>query len=159
MGAQEEPGTLRIERVIAAPRERVYAALIDPEAIPRWRVPREMRAEVHELDAREGGGLRVSLTYDAPDRAGKTAGRTDTYRGRFARLVPGELVVEVDEFETDDVALQGEMTMTFRLSDAGAGTRLVGTHEGVPAAISPADNAAGWREALDRLAALLERPG
>jgi uncharacterized protein YndB with AHSA1/START domain len=134
----------------------VYAALIDPEAIARWRVPRDMTAEVHEFDAREGGGLRVSLTYAAPDRDGKTAGRTDTYHGRFTRLVPGELVVEVDEFETDDPALQGEMTMTFRLSDAGAGTRLIGTHEGVPAAVSPADNETGWREALDRLAALLE---
>ncbi len=69
-----------------------------------------MTAEVHEFDAREGGAIRVSLTYEAPDRTGKTHGHTDTYRGRFVTLVPNELVVEADEFETDDPALQGEMT-------------------------------------------------
>jgi len=115
-----------------------------------------MTSRVHEFDAREGGAVRVSLTYDAPDGAGKTLGRTDTYHGRFTRLVPGELVVEVDAFETDDPALRGEMTMTFRLSDADGGTVLVATHEGLPAGVSPADNETGWREALDRLAELVE---
>jgi uncharacterized protein YndB with AHSA1/START domain len=148
----------RITRVFAAPRERVYAALLDPAAVARWKVPNGMTCEVHEFDAREGGALRISLTYDAPDRTGKTADRTDTYRGRFVTLVPGELVVEVDEFETDDPALAGEMTITIRLSDADGGTRLDARHEGLPAAVAPADNEAGWRESLSRLAALLEEP-
>lgn len=148
----------RMHQVIHAPRERVYDALIDPASVARWRVPAGMTSEVHEFDAREGGAVRVSLTYDAPDRAGKTVGRTDTYRGRFVRLVPNELVVEVDEFETDDPALGGEMTITIGLSDADGGTELVATHEGLPEGVSPADNETGWREALARLAALVESP-
>ena len=48
------------------------------------------------------------------------------------------------------------MTMTITLSDADGGTELVAVHEGLPEALSPADNEAGWREALDRLAALVE---
>jgi uncharacterized protein YndB with AHSA1/START domain len=96
------------------------------------------------------------LTYEAPDRAGKTVGRTDTYHGRFVTLVPNELVVEVDEFETDEPALRGEMTMTIRLADVDGGTKLVAAHEGLPEGISPADNEAGWQEALARLAALVE---
>jgi uncharacterized protein YndB with AHSA1/START domain len=147
-----------MHQVIHAPRERVYDALIDPASVARWRVPAGMTSEVHEFDAREGGAVRVSLTYDAPDRAGKTVGRTDTYRGRFVRLVPNELVVEVDEFETDDPALGGEMTITIGLSDADGGTELVATHEGLPEGVSPADNETGWREALARLAALVESP-
>ena len=63
-----------------------------------------MKSHVHEFNPSEGGGIRISLTYDAPDRAGKTHGRTDSYRGRFVRLVPNELVVEADEFEADDPA-------------------------------------------------------
>ncbi len=145
-----------MRRTIAAPRERVYRALTDPADVARWRVPAGMTSRVHEFDAREGGAVRVSLTYEAPDGAGKTTGRTDTYHGSFTRLVPGELVVEVDEFETDDPALRGEMTMTVRLSDTPGGTELVATHEGLPAGVSPADNEAGWREALDRLAELVE---
>src|SRR4051812_33282038 len=140
---------------IDAPRERVYAALVDPEAVARWKVPQGMTAEVHEFDAREGGALRISLTYDAPDREGKSHGRTDTYHGRFTRLVPGELVVEVDEFETDDPAMQGEMTSTIRLADADGGTELVATHEGLPEGVAPEDNELGWRESLKRLQALL----
>jgi uncharacterized protein YndB with AHSA1/START domain len=148
--------TTRMRRTIAAPRGRVYRALIDPEAVARWRVPAGMAARVHEFDAREGGAVRVSLTYAASERVGKTAGRTDTYRGRFVRLVPDELVVEVDEFETDDPTLRGEMTMTFRLVDADGGTELLAVHEGLPAGLAPADNEAGWREALARLAELVE---
>jgi uncharacterized protein YndB with AHSA1/START domain len=147
---------LRMRQVISAPRERVYAALVDPAAVARWRVPAGMTSEIHEFDAREGGAVRVSLTYDAPDRSGKTVGRTDTYRGRFVRLVPNELVVEVDEFEAEDPALRGEMTMTIRLSDVDGGTELDATHEGLPEGVSPADNEMGWREALARLAALVE---
>ena len=150
--------TTRHGRFIAAPRERVYAALVDPAAVAQWKVPSDMTCEVHEFDAREGGALRVSLTYEAPDRTGKTVGRTDTYHGRFETLVPGELVVEVDEFETSDPALAGEMTITIRLSDADGGTQLDAVHEGLPDVVAAADNEAGWRESLTRLAALVESP-
>jgi uncharacterized protein YndB with AHSA1/START domain len=148
----------RMRQLIHAPRERVYAALVDPAAVSRWKFPSGMTCEVHEFDAREGGTVRISLTYEATDRAGKTDGRTDTYRGRFVRLVPNELVVEADEFETGDPAFAGEMMITISLSDAGGGTALVAVHDGVPAGVSPADNEAGWREALARLAGLVEAP-
>lgn len=147
--------TTRVHRHLAAPPSRVYQALIDPEAIVRWKVPAEMTCEVHAFD---GASYRISLTYDAPDRVGKTTAHTDTYRGRFVKLVPDQMVVEVDEFETDDPAMRGEMTITITLSDAEGGTDLVAAHEGLPPGVSDADNEAGWREALARLAALVEWP-
>ena len=147
----------RVTVHLDAERARVYRTLLDPGAIGRWRVPEGMTATVHEHDAREGGTLRVSLSYDALGGAGKTTADTDTYRGRFVRLVPDELVVEVDVFETDDPALQGEMTSTITLADADSGTELTAVHEGVPDGVAPADNELGWRTALDRLAELVER--
>ena len=148
--------TTRVTVHIAAPRARVYAALLDPEAIARWKAPAGMTCEVHELDPREGGALRVSLTYDDTDAAGKTSAHTDTYRGRFVRLVEDELVVEADEFETGDPALRGEMVSTIRLRDAaGGGTELEAVHEGVPDAVAPELNELGWRESLARLARLV----
>jgi uncharacterized protein YndB with AHSA1/START domain len=136
----------------------VYAAFLDGEALPQWKVPREMTMQVHSFDGREGGTYRISLTYTAPDRAGKTTAHTDTYHGRFVRLVPGELVVEMQEFETADPSLTGAMTSTVTLADADdGGTDLVAVHDGVPDGVRPEDNELGWRESLDRLAELVER--
>jgi uncharacterized protein YndB with AHSA1/START domain len=149
--------TTRIRRHIDAPRAAVYRALLDARAIARWKVPDGMTCRVHEFDAREGGSIRVSLTYDEPTGSGKTTSHTDTYHGRFVRLVPDEQVVEVDEFETADPALRGEMTITITLADApGGGTELVAVHEGLPSGVRPADNETGWRMALAKLAALVE---
>lgn len=120
-------------------------------------VPSGMTSHVHAFEAREGGAFRISLTYDAPTGTGKTSAHTDTYHGRFVRLVPNEQVVEVMEFETSDPAMQGEMTVTITLSDAQGGTDVLGVHDGLPPGVSPADNETGWRMALDKLAALVER--
>lgn len=146
----------RVSRRFAAPPAAVYSAFLDPVAVARWKVPSQMRAEVHDFDGREGGRYRISLTYDAADREGKTSAHTDTYSGRFVRLVPDALVVEVDEFETADPAMQGEMTITVTLTATPDGTELLAVHEGLPPGVAPEDNEIGWREALDRLAALVE---
>jgi uncharacterized protein YndB with AHSA1/START domain len=146
----------RISRHVNAPRARVYRALIDADAISRWKVPTGMTMKVHSFEGREGGRFRISLTYDAMTAVGKTSARTDTYHGRFVKLVPNEQVVEVDEFETTDTALKGEMTIKVTLTDADGGTDIIAAHEGLPPGLSPADNEAGWREALAKLAALVE---
>ncbi|OLP02543.1 polyketide cyclase [Mycolicibacterium porcinum] len=149
-------GSTRVAGHVNAPRAAVYRALVDAEAIAAWRVPTGMRSEVHEFDAREGGTFRVSLHYDSPYAVGKTSAHTDTYRGRFAELVPDERVVEVLEFESDDPAMGGEMTMTTTLRDADAGTEVMIQHDGIPDAVDPADNETGTRMALAALAEWVE---
>jgi hypothetical protein len=52
--------------------------------------------------------------------------------------------------------MRGEMTVTFTLTDADAGTDLLGVHDNLPPGVSPADNETGWQMALDKLAALVE---
>src|SRR4051794_38586276 len=143
-------------QLVRAPRSAVYAALLDPRAIEAWRVPDDMTATVEELEPREGGRFRVSLTYRDPERAGKTAGGTDTYAGHYARLVPGEQVVEVMQFESPDLELTAEMTMTFTLREVGGGTEVELVHEGLPDVVAPEDNATGTRMALTKLAAHVE---
>lgn len=145
-----------LTRHIWAPRARVYHALLDAEAVAQWMVPEGMTSHVHAFDAREGGAFRISLTYDAPTHSGKTSAHTDTYYGHFVQLVPEEQVVQIIEFETPDAALRGPMRVTFTLHDAPGGTHLHATHANLPPGLSPADNALGWRMALDKLAALLE---
>ena len=146
----------RITQHIRAPRATVYRALLDAEAVAKWKVPDGMTCEVHQWEPREGGALRVSLTYDEPTRASKTVAHTDTYHGRFVKLVPNEQVVEVDEFETTDPAMSGPMTITITLADKDGGTELVAVHDGLPAGVSPADNELGWRLSLAKLATIVE---
>ncbi|GGV42075.1 hypothetical protein GCM10010277_31230 [Streptomyces longisporoflavus] len=142
---------------VDAPRTAVYRALLNAEAIARWRVPDGMSSRVHTFDAREGGRFRVSLTYDEPTGTGKSASHTDTYSGHFAELVPDERVVEVLAFETADPGLGGTMTMTTTLTDAaGGGTDVRIVHEGIPDSVPAADNETGTRMALANLARYVE---
>ena len=146
----------RVSQRVNAPRARVYRALLDPQAVATWMVPDGMTSKVHEFDAREGGRFRISLTYVSATAAGKTTAHTDAFHGRFVQLVPDARVVEAVEFETGDPALRGEMTITFALADAAGGTDLHAVHDGLPPGLSSADNEAGWRMSLAKLAALVE---
>lgn len=140
-----------------APRAVVYQALLDADAVVRWRVPDGMTSQVHQFEPREGGRFRISLTYDAPGRAGKSVAATDTYHGQFVQLVPDEQVGEVLEFESADPALGGRITMTTTLTDSpGGGTDILMVHDGMPDVVPPADNETGTRMSLDNLAALVE---
>ncbi|MDD5335270.1 MAG: SRPBCC family protein [Rhodoferax sp.] len=149
----------RISQHIRAPRASVYRALLDPRAVAIWKVPAGMTCHVHAFDAREGGSFRISLTYDKPTGTGKTTAHTDTYHGHFPKLVANERVIEVDEFETEDPALRGEMTITITLTDADGGTNLLAVHDGLPPGVSSTDNQTGWRMALAKLAAFVEAGG
>jgi uncharacterized protein YndB with AHSA1/START domain len=151
---RESMNSTRISRHIQAPRATVYRALVDARAVATWKVPDGMTCHVHAFDAREGGAFRISLTYDEPTGTGKSTARTDTYHGRFVKLVPNEQVVELVEFETEDPALQGEMTITFTLTDAEGGTQVYAVHDQLPPGLSPTDNETGWQLSLAKLASL-----
>ena len=148
--------TTTVSQFVNAPRERVYRALLDADAVQAWRVPTGMTSEVHDFEPWEGGAIRISLTYEKPTGTGKTTAHTDTYHGRFVKLVPDEQVVETVEFETGDLAMQGEMTIAITLGDADGGTEVVAVHDGLPPGLTLGDNEAGWRDSLGKLAALVE---
>jgi hypothetical protein len=65
------------------------------------------------------------------------------------------LLLRVVEFGTTDPALR-EMTITISLTDADGGTDVVAVHDGLPSGLSTVNNELGWREALAKLAALVE---
>jgi uncharacterized protein YndB with AHSA1/START domain len=148
--------TTRLTRHIRAPRGVVYRALLDAEDVQQWMVPEEMTSQIHSFDARQGGEFRISLIYDMPTAAGKTTAQSDSFHGRFVKLVPDTEVVQAVEFETDDPAMKGEMTILYALADADDGTELVLLYENLPPGVSPADNELGSRMSLDKLAKLVE---
>ncbi len=144
-------------RVIAAPPERVFAALVDPEALATWLPPDGMRARFERFDARPGGSYRMVLTYDDATAAeGKASADSDIVEARFVEISPGVRVVQTVDFVADDPAYAGTMTMTWELTAVDGGTRVEIRADDVPAGISAEDHAAGLASSLANLAAYLE---
>lgn len=119
-------------------------------------VPDGMDSEIHRFDGREGGTFRISLTYRDPAQTGKTSGPTDTFQGRFVKIADDTEIVQVVEFQSDDPAMRGEMTITYLLEDRDGGTDVTGIHEHLPPGLSVADNELGWSMSMDKLAKLVE---
>jgi len=81
-------------RVVAAPPDRVYAAVLDPEALAVWLPPDGMSGRFERFDARPGGSYRLVLTHkDASSPRGKTTAASDVVEARIVELVPGVRVV------------------------------------------------------------------
>jgi uncharacterized protein YndB with AHSA1/START domain len=152
------PASMQVSKIIKAPRQAVYQACLDPDALAKWRVPDNMKAQVHVFDAREGGRFRISLTYQNPAHSpgGKSSEDTDTFEGRFIELIPDEKIVEVVAFESPDPNFAGEMRITTSLRDTAGGTEITLLFQDMPAGIHLEDNEAGTRQSLRKLAALLE---
>jgi uncharacterized protein YndB with AHSA1/START domain len=145
-------------RVIAAPRERVYSALVDPEALTAWLPPDGMSGRFERFDARPGGSYRLVLTYaDASTAAGKATVDSDIVEARFVDVVPGVRVVQTVDFVSDDPAYAGTMMMTWEVVAVDAGTRVNIRADNVPAGISVEDHAAGLASSLSNLAGYLEQ--
>jgi uncharacterized protein YndB with AHSA1/START domain len=143
-------------RVIRASPETLYRALLDPTSLISWLPPRGMKADIERFEPREGGSYRMVLTYEGAEHRGKSSEHSDVVEGRFVELVPNVRVVQRAEFESDDPAFAGPMTMTWSLTPVAAGTEVAVSCENVPDGISREDHAAGLESSLANLAAFVE---
>jgi uncharacterized protein YndB with AHSA1/START domain len=80
-----------IERVFEASPERVFAAFIDPEMIPRWWGPRGTTTIVEQMDVRPGGAWRFVHRMDDGSETG--------FRGVYREVTPPERLVQTFEWE------------------------------------------------------------
>jgi uncharacterized protein YndB with AHSA1/START domain len=155
------PGEKRVDagsRFIKASPQTIYQAYMDPQAIAEWRPPDGMRCEILEFEPHAGGKFRMAYVYTAAHPvAGKTAEDRDIFEGRFTELVPGERIVEVVEFESDDPAFAGEMSITTLLAAKPGGTEVTVLCENVPPGIQRDDHLQGINSSLQNLAAFTEK--
>ena len=97
------------------------------------------------------------LTYDHADSApGKTTQDSDVVSGKFVEFIPNERIVQLVEFESEDLAFAGTMTMTWTLAAVPGGTEVTILCENVPEGIRKEDHDAGLRSTLENLAAFVE---
>ena len=146
-GNMGSASTVRFHRVLKAPPDRVWRAILDPAANCKWLPPHGFTCTVHHLDAKVGGTYSMSFTNFS-------TGRSHSFGGEYLELVPGERIVATDVF--DDPNLPGEMRTTYSFKKVSVGTEVSIVQENIPAAI-PADACyLGWQESLEQLAKLVE---
>jgi uncharacterized protein YndB with AHSA1/START domain len=139
--------TVHLHRVLRAPPERVYRAFLDPAALVKWIAPYGFTAKVHHMDARVGGGHKMSFTNFS-------TGKSHSFGGTYIELAPNECIKYTDAF--DDPNLVGEMSVTVSLRPVACGTELTIVQAGIPDVIPVEFCYLGWQESLAMLAHLVE---
>jgi uncharacterized protein YndB with AHSA1/START domain len=139
--------TVQFHRVLRTTPEKIYRAFLDPDAMARWLPPNGFTGKVHQMDAKVGGGYKMSFTNFS-------TGHSHFFGGTYEELVPHERIRYSAKF--DDPNLAGEMRTTINLNKVPSGTELRIVQEGIPSVI-PADACyLGWQESLAFLAKLVE---
>jgi uncharacterized protein YndB with AHSA1/START domain len=152
------PGRTDIaSRIIGATPEAIYDAFVDPDAQARWLPPTGMTGKFDRFEPWSGGRYRLTLTFAGEHAtAGKSSADADTVEGQLVELIPGERIVQTADFESDDPAYAGTMTMTWSLRAVPGGTEVTITASDVPRGISAEDHAQGLASTLSNLADFLE---
>ena len=140
-------GTVRLHRVLRAPPERIYRAFLDADALAKWLPPHGFTGKVHHMDAKVGGGYRMSFTNLG-------SGGSHSFSAQYTELVPNERICHTDRF--DDPNLPSEMRVTVSLKKVFCGTELSVVQEGIPEVIPVEACYLGWQESLVLLGQLVE---
>ena len=132
--------TVRLQRRIAAPPDRVFAAWVDPVYLAQWMSPIG-HAEA-EVEPWVGGRLRVTMVG---------GGRRIEHRGEYREVVPDRRLVFTWQ---SPYTGPGPSVVTVQLEPYEAGTLLTVIHERLPAD-QVESHRNGWTPMLDRLVELL----
>ena len=141
------PSTIRLHRVFKTKPERLYKAFLDPDAVVKWMPPHGFTGKIQKMDARVGGGYRMSFTN-------LSTGSSHSFGGDYLELVPNQRIRHTDKF--DDPNLPGTMTVTIEIRKVTVGAEFSITQEGVPDAIPAEACYLGWGESLELLKLLVE---
>lgn len=132
--------TLVLRRVFNAPRERVFRAWIEPQALERWLRPAGMAMTVRALDARVGGAFRFELEDGS------------AIVGTYLHISPPERLVFT---WSGRVTESTETVVTLDFFDRGPVTEVVLTHEGLGAPERRTRASSGWPALFNTLAEML----
>jgi uncharacterized protein YndB with AHSA1/START domain len=139
--------TLNLTRTYSAPRDDVFRAWTEPEALKRWFAPSdEFSTPIAEVDLRVGGAYRIGM---------KPPDQEDMFIvvGTYREVQPPERLVFTWSWEEGiDV---GETLVTVEFRDLGDSTEVVLTHELFPNEQARDKHIEGWSGCLERLEKIL----
>jgi uncharacterized protein YndB with AHSA1/START domain len=149
-GPAEPVRCLEIERVFDAPRELVFAAWTNTEALLRWMGPTDHPAVAFEQDLRVGGRWRGRL---------RPAGGGDDLcqGGVFLEIEPPARLVFTFAWESDnhEDGPGAPTVVSVDLSEEGPRTRMRFRQSGLKSEDSVVGHDKGWASTFDRLQVLL----
>lgn len=112
--------TLRLERLLAAPRAAIWRCWTEPELIKLWFCPAPWRVTEASVELRPGG--RSFVLMQGPN------GERHPHHGVYLDVVAGERLVFTDAFvEAWQPSNEAFMVGRIDLADAPGGTRYVAT--------------------------------
>jgi len=139
--------SLQVRGLFAAPRERVFRAWIEREALQKWLRPGGVEVTVSRLDARVGGSFQFE-TKAADGRSGVTT-------GNYLEITFPEKLV----FTWVSSAIQDQETLvTVEFIARGASTEIILTHDRFTSDARIAMYRNGWASMLNRLASVVSGP-
>jgi len=146
---------VHVSRLFAAPRERVFRAWTDPDRFLRWFGNPGDVVRIVRFDVREGEGYRVE---------GEFQGELWSVAGVWKEVRPPERLVftwrstlERAKEGSDPAAHpgSGDTVVTVEFLDRGGKTELVLEHRGFTTELSRGEHDEGWKQCLDRMAAVV----
>jgi uncharacterized protein YndB with AHSA1/START domain len=149
--APTPPGlTLRIERRLPVPRERVFAALTEQEQLRRWWGPRGFSVPGLEFDLHTGGRYRIAM--EPPE------GEVFHVAGAFLELAPPSRLAYTFRWEEPDPD-DRETVVDISLDQRDEATLLTVTQGSFATRARLELHRQGWSESLDRLSEVLAATG
>jgi uncharacterized protein YndB with AHSA1/START domain len=142
---------LQLERLIAAPPEKVFTYWSDPALLVRWWGPEGTDIPEHAIDVREGGQWRTTMR--AP------SGKLMTVSGVYRAIEKPHRLVFTWAWDDEHGARGHETEVTVTFAPAPGGTRLTITQQPFATATSRDRHAQGWASTFDCLAKLLQQEG
>ena len=138
----EETFVLEISRRFKAPREAVFRAWTEPEALTAWMGPEGVQARDVTVDLRVGGGY--SLVMD-----GKEGGE-HALSGVYQEISPPEKLVFTFVWGQGDLK-DLEMLVTLSFAEVEGGTLMTLVQERIPRETARQAHSEGWTGSLKRL--------
>jgi len=140
----EQPGiAFRLRRRFEKPRQAVFHAWTNPEAIKRWWCPPGWAPGEVEMDLRAGGAYRIGMHREC--------GGTPVYvRGSFIEVSSPEKLSYTWRWENAFEQMP-ETRVTVEFVEAGTGTEVVLIHEHLPEVGLCLRHRAGWIGAWQRI--------
>lgn len=143
---------LVLERIIDAPRERVFRAWTDPELLKQWFAPLPWTTPRAEMDVRPGGASLVVMR--SPE------GEDFLNPGVYLEVVPNERLVFTDAYtKAWDPSEKPFMTAILTFEDQGGKTKYTARVRHWTAADREKHEQMGfhqgWGQCADQLAALV----